>query len=162
MEYIYNLYELKLIEFYTKLYTVLNKCKYVLLVLLFVNNILPLLFIIISEILIILFIIFSRYKKNTIVIKINNKIIGFINGDKNHIYKLMILPLHQLKGYGTMLLNKYIRKYCKLYTNYYFYTNILLNSLIIFKNKDVNDTEFETNNYLRYKIIKTINWDNIK
>ena len=98
----------------------------------------------------------SKNKRSTLVLRENSKIIGFINGYKNYINKLMVLPGYQKKGYGKLLLMKYISKFCKGSSKLHFKTSPLLDSFYILMLKDDVESIVKTDNLLTYEVTTPI------
>lgn len=144
------LHKLSILEIKSRYYSIINKLKYILIFLFIINPIYTIILLLLVFTINILECINSSNKKNTIIIKSKNTIIGFINGSKNYIHKCMVLPNYQGNGFGKKLLNSYLKIFCKNYKNYYFKTSIFLDTLQIYKK--YKNCKINTNNYINYRI----------
>lgn len=141
---------LTVVEIKSRYYAIFKKCKFIIFIFFLLYPTYCILLLLILLLVVIIECTYSINKKDTIIFKCKNKVIGFINGSRNYIHKCMVLPKYQGSGIGRKLLNLYLNKFCKNCKDYYFHTSIFLDTLQIYKK--YNNCKITTKNYINYKI----------
>ena len=142
---------INLIEFKTKVDTIIKGFLYIFILLLILYTFITILLILLIILILIIEIkVLSINEGNLILYYYGNKLIGFINGDDNYIKKCMVLPKYQNKGIGKKLISEYLNRYCHGYDYYYFKTSIFMDTFYIYKN--YKESKMYTNNYIIYYI----------